>query len=112
MKTITEQIRDHLLHPMSFEELQKSEWSSLFEQLMRNRLIMGAYRYGRMQSAGKPQYDRVRAIREHLHGYAETGNLEHLVDVANLALVEFVEGDHPQRNFHSVDDGAHAQKKT
>lgn len=112
MKTITEQIRDHLLRPLSLNQLQSTEWSSLFETLMRNRLIMGAYRYGRMGVKGKPQYDRVQAIRRCIRDYNETGNLECLVDVANLALVEFVEGDHPRRNFHAKDDGEHAQKKT
>jgi hypothetical protein len=114
VKTVTQRLRDHLLNgAMSLEELQKSEWSSLFEQLMRNRLIMGAFRYGRLGAEGKPQFDRVAYIRKCLDKYEQTGNLECLVDVANLALVEFVEGKHPKRHFHTEEDGKeHAEVVT
>ena len=88
---------------------QWSEWSYEFEQLMRNRLVMGSYRYGRLGSKGKPQFDRMSYIQRIIIEYNETGNLECLVDIANLALVEFVEGIHPKRHFKAVDDGDHAE---
>lgn len=34
--------------PLTLEELRESEWSEEFEKFMRNRLIMGAIRYGRL----------------------------------------------------------------
>lgn len=112
MKTTTQHIRDRLLfqqRSVSLEELQVTEWSPEFEQLMRNRLIMGALRYGRLGVEGKSQYDRVTRINQCIIEYRHTGNLECLVDISNLALVEFVEGRHPCRHFHSVDDGEHAR---
>jgi hypothetical protein len=90
-------------------ELQRSEWSPRFEALMRNRLIMGALRYGRLHAPGKPQYDRVASMTKRLARYAETGNLELLVDVANLCLLEFEENHHPLAHWHAVDDGEHVQ---
>lgn len=87
--------------------LAKSEWSSDFERLMRNRLLQGAFRYGRLGADGKPAWDRVQRAISCLLAYDATGNLEHLVDVANMTLLEFVEGQHPKRHFASVDDGAH-----
>ena len=111
MKTVTQHLRDHLLNgAMSLKELQKSEWSYLFEQLMRNRLVMGAYRYGRLGHPGKPDYDRVGYMQRCIRQYDRTGNLECLVDVANLALVEFVEGKHPVRHFEAVDDEDHSEE--
>ena len=68
----------------SIADLRRSEWSPEFEQLMRNRLAMGAMRYGRLHAVGKPAYDRVPSMARRLQQYAETGNLELLVDVANL----------------------------
>jgi len=91
------------------EELRQTEWSPEFERLMRNRLLMGAFRYGCLGASAKHQYDRVASARRRLDQYEATGNLEHLVDVANLCLVEFEEGDHPRRHFRASDDGEHAK---
>lgn len=65
------EIRAGLIEPakldprFSFNLLEKSEWSSEFEQLMRNRLIMGALRYGLLNDiANKPTYDRMASIKK------------------------------------------------
>lgn len=88
----------------TLEELKKSEWSPEFEGLMRNRLVMGALRYGKIHQKGKPQYDRVESMIKRLIKYKETGNKEYLVDVANLSLLEFEECNHPNQHFHSIDE--------
>jgi hypothetical protein len=90
-------------------ELQQSEWSAEFEKLMRNRLILGALRYGKIKAEGKPQYDRVSSMIKRLSRYQESGNKEFLVDVANICLLEFVECSHPKQHFHAIDDGEHAK---
>lgn len=87
--------------------LWKSQWSQEFETLMRNRLVMGALRYGPLGTPRKTQFDRVSSMIRRLQGYQSTGNLEMLVDVANLALVEYEEGNHPLRHFNSDDTGEH-----
>jgi hypothetical protein len=91
-------------NPLDFEELQKSEWSEEFETLMRNRLLMGAFRYGRLHDPDKPNYNRMKGIISHLVQYEHTHNKEHLVDIANIALCEFAEGS---GWFLSIDDGQH-----
>ena len=93
----------------SYEELKKTEWSEEFERLMRNRLIIGALRYGRLGAANKPQYDRINSMIKRLTKYQETGNKEFLVDVANICLLEFVECNHPNQHFHAIDDGEHTE---
>lgn len=85
-----------------FEAFAAAQWSDEFERLMRNRLIMGALRYGPLGARGKPQYDRVASIKKRLDKYAADGNLEMLVDAANLALLEFVEGRHEKRHMRAV----------
>lgn len=101
----------------SFDELYKSEWSDEFERLMRNRLVMGALRYGKMaftpeELKKKPQYLRVDSIIKRLRRYEETGNKEYLVDSSNLCLLEFVECHHPKAHFTSIDDDdVHVEKK-
>lgn len=83
--------------------LAKTEWSETFETYMRNRLIIGALRYGPINTP-KPRYNRMAGICKRLNQYTTTGNLECLVDVANLALLEFVEGTHPKRHWRALDD--------
>lgn len=107
-------MRDRLLaragiHPtptntQTYDQLAKSEWSSEFEQLMRHRLIMGALRYGRIHLPNKRTYNRVPSMVRRLKKYAESGNKEFLVDVANLCLLEFVECHHPKAHFHAIDN--------
>ena len=95
-----------------FDCLVETEWNPEFERLMRNRLLMGAYRYGPLGNARKKKWDRVEYMRRKLDEYETVGNLETLVDIANLALVEFVEGDHPNKHFSSKGDhNEHAKEK-
>ena len=101
-------VTEDRLSGVSIAALRRTEWSAEFESLMRNRMVQGAFRYGRLGAKGKPHYDRLMEIRRRLERYEDTGNLECLVDAANVALLEFVEGRHPDRHFASVDDGEHA----
>lgn len=117
MKTVTQHIRDHLerrafqekLPPL--ESLRKSEWSDEFETLMRNRLIMGAFRYGLFSNPDKFAFRIVESMLARLHLYQRDRNLEHLVDVANLALVEFVAGRRVGLHVHPADDGIHVERR-
>lgn len=85
--------------------LRKTEWSDRFEALMRNRLLMGYFRYGAMNDPAKGNYDIISSAIARLEVYRQSGNLEHLVDVANLCLVEFVHSKHPLKHFDAQDDG-------
>lgn len=117
--TVTERIRAHLLkaaglgpaHP-DLEYLRATQWSARFEQLMRNRLIMGSFRYSR--GTPVPDNDPIPegVLANDMHRriclYVRTGNTEHLVDVANLALIEFEVGVHPKKHWRADDDTEHA----
>ena len=94
----------------SLEELRETEWCTEFEQLMRNRLLMGRFRYGKMGDANKPQYNGIGAIKRHLREYERSGNLEHTVDIANYCLEEFVHRRHPKAHFEATDDVDHCEK--
>lgn len=92
------------------ESLRETEWSPEFESHMRNRLIMGGIRYGLLRAEGKPQYDRINSIINRLNKYRTDGNLEHLVDSANLCLCEFEECHHPRKHWGPQDDTEHTTK--
>ena len=113
-------VRAHLLRGINYDpvadktesltDLVVSEWSPEFERLMRNRLLMGRFRYGRLDRTEQRNYDRVGSCLRRLRAYRETGNLEYLVDVANLCLMEFEHSDHPDRHFEAADDGEHVAR--
>lgn len=88
-------------------DLEHTEWSPEFERLMRNRLVFGAIRYGRMGHGelppGKPVYDRCESIRRRLERWERSGNAEWLVDIANMALLMYEERMHPDWHFRAVD---------
>ena len=86
------------------ESLRKTEWDKEFEQLMRNRLVMGAIRYGLLGDKSKPRYDRIGTLLRRAEEYRKTGNDELLVDIANTAMLEFVEGTHPKKHFYAHDE--------
>jgi hypothetical protein len=85
----------------------EQEWSPEFERLQRNRLMMGCLRYGQIGAPGKKEWDRRKGIKKRLEQYEQTGNTECLVDIANLAMLEFVEGQHPLKHFGAL-DGDHS----
>jgi len=92
-------------------ELQVGQWNHEFEMLMRNRLVMGAFRYGLFSEQRHARHDNLASIAAHAGEYQRTGNAEHLVDIANLALVEFTLPSHPDSHFESIDDGGHHARK-
>jgi hypothetical protein len=112
MPTVTQHLRASLLRHVpqrvpDLDTLRRTERSPEFETLRMNRKVIGCMRYGRMGAAGKPRYDRVSCMIRRLRAYAQDRNAEHLVDVANLAELEFVEGDH--RGVTATDDGEHTR---
>ena len=109
---LPEEDEPHPAPAIDIESLRLTEWDTEFEQLMRNRLVMGAMRYGKIGAPGKPIYDRVSSIIKRMEKYKATGNKEFLVDVANLCLLEFVECHHPNAHFHAIDDGEHTEALT
>lgn len=89
----------------------RENWSDKFIGLMRNRMLLGIYRYGYFRDPNQPKYDRIESALRRIRAYAETGNTETLVDAANLLMIEFEIGNHPNKHFAAVDDGVHTEVK-
>jgi hypothetical protein len=98
---------------ISIKDLEASQWCPEFFRLMKNRMVMGAFRYGKLseQKVSPIKYDNIASIRKRLKLYAQTGNTEHLMDCANLCMIEYMIGDHPNKHFAAIDDGTHATIK-
>jgi len=98
-------------HPVDIKALKKTQMSERFLDLMANRVALGTLRYGDWRTGnGGRKFDRVGSIRKRLDEFSRTGNTELLVDIANLAMIEFEITDHPLRHFSPVDDGEHCSE--
>ena len=95
--------------PSDLKKLEQTEWSPKFEKLMRNRLLMGAMRYGTFEEklvsakSSRP-WDLLTPIRSKLELYQQTGNSEYLVDIANYCMLAFEFDPHPNKHFEALDD--------
>ena len=88
-----------------------SGWIKEFTKLMLDRLLIGSFRYGQKQNPRQgPSYDQMTSIINRARAYQIDGNDEHLVDIANLALIEFYVGRHPLKHFSAQDDAHHCEK--
>lgn len=102
-------------HNLSLKSLFSSQWDSKFEQYMRNRLVMGSIRYGDNKlnienGIPKNKYKYFSYLEYKLKRYKESGNLEMLIDVANLAMLEFHNGNHPKKHWSPIDNEKHCEK--
>ena len=120
-RTVTEHIRAHLESQIrpdprsrpDLDELREGQWSPEFEQLMRNRLIVGAMRY---ETFDEKRVDNKYLLMEsaitRISRYQETGNQEYLVDAANMLMIEFECPTHANPHFHATDDAEHVEKRS
>jgi hypothetical protein len=129
MDTVFNHIRDRLLVnvvaadqwpkadavPVTIDTLEKEQWSDTFERLMRNRFMMGYFRYGSLKEqivgGNSKKYHHLDSAKRRIALYEKTGNDELLVDVANMMMAEFLLGRHPDKHLSSVDDGEHMTSK-
>ena len=86
------------------------EWQEILT-LMKNRMSFGGYRYGPTQKQKRRAYDNIADMHRRLDLHDKTGNMEHLVDNANISIIACLKKDHPNFHFESIDDGGHAKKR-
>ena len=84
---------------------QEKELIEQVYDLARNRMEMGCYRYGRLQDRVLRGY--IYDIQARLIEYQRTHNTELLVDVINLAMIEFLYPTFNDAVFEPIDDGIH-----
>jgi len=86
-----------------------TNWDQRFIELMHNRMLLGIYRHGNYRDPGQPDYDRIGSALHRIALYVESGNGEHLVDAANLLMIDFSKRAHPRFHFQPADDAYHTE---
>lgn len=91
------------------EELKETQWDDRFDQLARGKLLMGAFRYGKVTD--NYAYDFMQAMKNKIVRYEQTHNLELLVDIRNYAMLEFKHPRYKDAYYENEDDTEHAPLK-
>lgn len=99
-------IKNQKPHP-TLVELQRTEWCKEFEDLMRNRLVLGSFRYGRIEEQDYSKYNLPAEIKKRTDRYIDSHNLEHLIDAANICMLAFIHGKRQGEKVEAIDDGEH-----
>jgi hypothetical protein len=79
-----------------------SDFSPEFAKLMQNRMETSYHKYGPAK-LNRPDYDYVKNIKVRLQKYEETHNTEWLVDVANMAMLEWLLPLYQDAHFRATD---------
>jgi hypothetical protein len=81
-----------------------TEFSFEFTTGMKARMDVSFYKYGPVAEAYPDRVDAIGSLMQRLRKYAETGNTEYLMDVANFAMIEYMHPRHPEAFFEGTDD--------
>src|SRR5262245_11826200 len=87
------------------------ESSLQFHQLMVDAMSMSYSVYGRVRDAFPAKVDAIASLELRLKKYKETGNTEHLVDVANYAMFEFMYPKKEGAHYKPTDSKASPGRK-
>ena len=83
-----------------------SEVSHKFLQGMADRMAVSFHKYGLVKDGYGPsavtKTDAMKSLDQRIKKYHDTGNTEWLMDVANFAMIEFMEPSHPKAHFRAT----------
>lgn len=79
-----------------------SEFNEDFVQGMRTRIAVSFHKYGLVKD-GAAVTNMLASLEVRLARYRETGNTEWLMDVANMAMIEFMHPRHPDAHYRPTD---------
>ncbi len=87
----------------AIESKLATQYSEDFWKGMKARMEMSFFKYGDFRDGYPKKIDWLKSLQQRLVKYAETGNADFLMDVANYAMIEFMAPAHPRAHFESTD---------
>ena len=85
------------------DSVPETEFSREFAQGMVDRMGMSYAKYGAVAEGYPHRVDAIESLKKRLDKYAESGNTEWLMDVANFAMIEFMRPRHPDAHYKPTD---------
>jgi hypothetical protein len=80
-----------------------SEVSVAFIQGMADRMGVSFHKYGPLANNYPFPANAIENLKKRLSKYAEDGNTEWLMDVANFAMIEYMRPSHSEAHFRPTD---------
>lgn len=93
------------------KKLRETQRCDEFYQLMLNRLVMGAFRYGDINKQNFDSYDMLSECNKRIELFKKDNNLEHLVDACNMIMLKFFWERKNGAVLIPQDDKNHSTKK-
>lgn len=95
------------LQGVTMQQIRDSFAAPDFHKSADDKFIIGAFRYGLIteQITNGKHYDHMGSILRRIEYYLETGDMDVLPDIANLAKAEWIVPHHPRAHLGSVDHG-------
>lgn len=91
----------------SYEEILKTEYSPEFDAIRKKAMVMGHYKYGLIKENREAKAtDMIKSIRMRLDKYERDPNTEFMADIANFAMIEFMQPNTPGAYFKYTDSNA------
>lgn len=85
-------------------DVLKTEYSTRFDELRRNRVEMSFFKYGpARKNFATGNVQAIPTMQRCVDKYKETGNTEYLLDAANYLMFEFMYPQHPKAHFRATD---------
>lgn len=93
---------------VDFDKILKTEYSQKFDDIRKKMMVMSYFKYGPLIENYKKEktINAIGSLEKRLKKYKETGNTEFLADVANFAMIEFMNPQHPKAHYKPTDSGA------
>lgn len=85
------------------DKILATEFCLEFVEKMKRAMTASFYKYGPVKENYPQNVDAVESLKKRLKQYAETGNTEYLIDVANFAMIEFMYPKHEKAFYQATD---------
>lgn len=89
---------------MNADEILKTEYSNRFDEIRKNAMIAGYYKYGPVsKDYSTGNMNAMKTMELCIQKYKDTGNTEYLADAANYCMLEFMYPQHPKAHYRATE---------
>jgi hypothetical protein len=86
------------------QKILNTEYNSDFDEKRKSAMILSFHKYGAVKANyATGNVNAIDTLKKRLQLYEETGNIEWLIDVGNMAMIEFTHPQHPNAHYKKTE---------